>query len=1362
MTFIKGRAEAKIDRRILILDGEGKGNRGTARVSDLRGHPFVVLLGEPGIGKSTVLTAEAEREILPVWTVRELMTATTVPSGTTLYLDALDEYRSDGGADDKAHTLANVIMKSASPRWRLSCRSEDWRKSADITPISRTTSGNTITVVQLLPLEPDEAVLILRALGEAAPEEFVRTAHSFGASAFLENPLGVRLLHSAVADGAAWPDNRFGLFSAAVRKLAFEHSDVRIVAERHGPDAILDAAAETCLVMLASGARAVWRSNREPPSVGDNRAFVTWHELQIGRDLFNDMIDTPLFRGEGEAFEPMHRTVAEFLAGRALSAAVCGTRKRAALPLSRALAFVTSPDGAPPTELRGLFAWFAAHLARTGQSTAAIRLIEQDAVSVLSYGDSAIFDYGGRRAILENLGRSDPYFRASEVGVTAVGGLAGEDLAADFAAVLRDTSDITHRRYTVFEALTVGRPVLSLRPLLQSIVLDRESPEWHRLRALEALLNGHEDPAGLCRSLFDALAAEAPLSAREAVRSQLASHIAKGQLTVRDVRSVLVDYCGCRPDNMLGRLRALQGRIENDPVPELFDDPLASWLPARPGNDSQRDHRTEVGHTLDFALAAAMLANPAPSPSRLWRWIANTRRGGLSPLKNRAKMALISWLEEGLDREVALFEAILAAGQESDGPWLASNKFQTAVGRRPSTTVVESLLRQAAEAETPTMRDRLLAVVVEIVGYGSDEPTYWSTFDQVTLTGSSLLLANLTVRDIEPWHSEQALRNASAKDEEQIQRLQDISDLTPLTNELRSGGHANGLRWAACIYFERDGEPNIQRVIDRTNDAIAKAIAEGWEAVVINGLGAVDTALLGVSEAEQRCYCVEEAAVAGVYRRLVDDEESALHRSSIESAIAVLKSSWISNENARIDKLDRWAVKRLDVDPEAGAAQLLIYWKAALGVGSIELPGLSKFNVENVSPALDLALRSILKSHPAMKEAGLRSALRLASKIFDKDELLSLANAALDNLTLEEPCRELWVLVVSVLDPLRSSMMPPDPSVDRASLLFDGANGELARSLAAMEGVDSLPMRVSMVRSFGPKVAPEDERSLTGGVTDTHRRSQTVRSCIDLIAGDPRLEAATALSILSTDPPLVRWSANIRHARAQQLRVMRDQSFRHPSALAVRDALEGGQPVNAIDLRAIIVSELLQLRTELRSTDSTPWKHYWNNQNGRPTTPLIENECRDRLLERLRDKLPRYRIAAVIPEARRGNETRVDMLVLTGAGRNLPIEIKRHFHPDLWTAAATQLQGYASDPGADGAGIYLVLWFGNDVASTPARSDGRDRPSSALDLEVMLVEDLDGVMASRTDVVVFDVSDPTAAPRKMRRSRKLKTVTNVQ
>jgi len=350
------------------------------------------------------------------------------------------------------------------------------------------------------------------------------------------------------------------------------------------------------------------------------------------------MLDTPLFRGEGETFEPMHRTIAEFLAGKALAAAVHGSRSRTALPLARAVALITGNDRSPPTELRGLFAWFAAHLAVAGDDGPALRLIAADPVTVLSYGDAAVFETSSRRALLNNLGRLDPYFRTSEVGVTAVGGLAGEDLAEDFTAILMDSTDGTHRLLTVFEALTVGRPVRpvrSLRSLLRALVLDPTRPEWQRSGAIEAYLNDAENPPLLRRELFDALATEAASVAREAVRARLAGGFAAGELTVADVRSVLAEYRRCGSDNMMGRLYSLQRRLESEPMLELFDDPIATWLPPR--NDGDRDHGIEISHLLDHALAQAIRSALELSASAVWRWVANVRRESWSELKGEGQ-----------------------------------------------------------------------------------------------------------------------------------------------------------------------------------------------------------------------------------------------------------------------------------------------------------------------------------------------------------------------------------------------------------------------------------------------------------------------------------------------------------------------------------------------------------------------------------------------------------------------------------------------------------------------------------------------------------------------------------------------------
>jgi hypothetical protein len=150
-----------------------------------------------------------------------------------------------------------------------------------------------------------------------------------------------------------------------------------------------------------------------------------------------------------------------------------------------------------------------------------------------------------------------------------------------------------------------------------------------------------------------------------------------------------------------------------------------------------------------------------------------------------------------------------------------------------------------------------------------------------------------------------------------------------------------------------------------------------------------------------------------------------------------------------------------------------------------------------------------------------------------------------------------------------------------------------------------------IVRLLGRSAMPEDW--LRGGrVTRPKDLSQTINRAIKALAGDPHPEAGEALSNLAADPSLTAWRPHLCHAQAQQGRLYRDQSFKHPKASAVRTAIAGGPPVNAGDLRGVVMEELQRLRAELHTSNVTPWKRYWNvDSQGKVGKPLIENECRD-------------------------------------------------------------------------------------------------------------------------------------------------------
>lgn len=1334
------------------------------RMSELRSMPFVVLLGEPGIGKSTTLAAEGAIEGSRVLKVRELMTGTVSEPGAPLFLDALDEYRIDGNASDKAHLLAHAIAAAHAPRWRLACRAEDWRKEADVAAIKRTAGGAPIVVAQLLPLDRNEAGAVLEALGECDPYTFLDKAHALGASGLTESPLSLKLLRSAVSTGGSWPRTRYDLFASAIKSLAYErNADYKFIA-RSSPNHIVAAASDACLLLLTSGARALWRSNDEPSGhASDARAYLTAHDIRLDRTLLQDMLDTALFRGEGEAFEPMHRTVAEFLAGQALARAVVGADDRAALPLARAIAFITGADGAPPTDLRGLYAWFAAHLAKLGDQAGVARLIDADAFTVLAYGDAAVFTISARQAMFEGLGRTDPYFLSSSVGLTALGGLASEDLAGEFEAVLATTNEATHRMSAVLQALTSGAPVASVRPRLRAIVLDSNRPEWQRLRAADAWMNGAADSMAARRELFDALASESVSVAREALRAQLAAALPSAALSVADIKSIASDFERSADDNKVMRLYSLQRKLVAEPRPELFDEPTTAWRPA--GRRSRRGR--EVDDFLDQLLAASIRSTPGLTGSRLRRWVVNARKEEWAEPAKETVKAIAGWLDDQPGRDVELFAAILAEDNMDWVPQTVCNAYVATAGRPPSASIVRYVLAASATTTSKAAIKRLLAIAVATTRRTDLDPeTYWDVYERILhRSGYKPLLWQLTISEINQWRRKQYRRAKHRRRRDAKHKAANIQTLAPRLADLRTGQWPCDLAWAAQNYFAPDSSGSeilvgIDRVIDLTNPVVAAAIETGWKYVATIDLVGVNATQLGAAEVAGESYCVEFAAIAGLDRLLDDGALPDPETMPIVVAIAVLKSNWIVHDSDRRRRAEQWAIERLNLDPSAGATQLIDYWSAALAAGATQLSSLWRLTEDDAcGAAVAQAVDALLYTHRSMPAPMLQAAIRVATKQLEATRLQALAESALADCSVVDAQRTIWRFVAFALDPIEhgEQFLVEQRGAEAADLFDDNLHDRLIEGLGDVDETTRVLRETVAVRLFGRACSPDDGLR-SGVVTQENRASRVVRRAIDSLAGNPQADAAVALARLIDDSTLASWRSDLRHAQAQQARLRRDHTFQYPSPKTIEAAIAGGAPVNAADLRAVATEVLRRLQSELRSDDTTPWKRYWNvDSHGKATTPRVENECRDHLLGRLRDRLEPYRIAAVLPEARRGEETRADLLFLSGAGRNLPLEAKRHFHPDIWIAASTQLQGYAASEGADGLGIYIVFWFGTAAGPTPGRPDGAKRPESARELEAMLITDLTPELRARTDVIVLDVSIPAAADVKPRRKRVGKT-----
>lgn len=260
------------------------------------------------------------------------------------------------------------------------------------------------------------------------------------------------------------------------------------------------------------------------------------------------------------------------------------------------------------------------------------------------------------------------------------------------------------------------------------------------------------------------------------------------------------------------------------------------------------------------------------------------------------------------------------------------------------------------------------------------------------------------------------------------------------------------------------------------------------------------------------------------------------------------------------------------------------------------------------------------------------------------------------------------------------------------------------------------------------------------GRHSTEEATTSVRSLIYRLGKHLTHDAFQALVRLQDDPSLVAWRDELAFVLADQARQRRELAFKYPLVAQVIETLNQGRPANAADLQALTSSYLSDLHADLRNGPTDGWKAMWNvDRYGKPTEPRPENDCRDRLLDLLRPRLLPIGVAAE-PEGHYAEDKRADIKAITGS-LNLPVEIKRHYHADLWTAPCEQLKAlYARDPGTADRGIYLVLWFGAEVAPLPSPPHGIASPQTPSELEAALFKTLPQSDRELIEIIVIDLA----------------------
>ncbi len=1306
------------------------------RLSEFLAQPNIVLLGDPGAGKSHTFREVAAACNGRYLTVRKFLTLPVRNTGEVLFIDGLDERRGGRGDRDTVEALAAKLIEADPAAVRVSCRVADWLGDSDLVSLEAFFEGRGGPVVLALEaLTPGERIAVLtdNGMSQTDADAFLREAEERGLSEFLGNPQNLLLLRRAVQAGV-WPATRRELFEMATRLMLREENPERArtgTGVYTGEELRLPAGAAMA-ARLISDIEAISLADQEgTEDIPSYRTLPFFdHDKTIaalGRRVFEAA-------PEPESVDYVHRTTAEFLGAEWVAHAV-----RAGLPIGRVVALM-GVDGHPASELRGLHAWLAVHLPEHAE-----RLIDADPYGVLTYGDAASLS----RALclhlvraLARLSSTDPWFRAGNYNSPAIAGLAREDVIDEFRTVLRSPDATFGVRGIVVEAMALGEPLPALREDLTGILENDTLPYAERLYALIALLRlGEEGKASVlhaCRTLFGT-----DLNSLR-LRSEAIGRLYNDPFGPVDVACLVNDMLACPDRAHVGEPWYLSESLPAADLPPILDalEPLAS------NTNAENTNKWEVVHFLDRALLRVLEAPDAIEPARLLAWLSKRRTFA------RAYSDSTEQLRAALRARPEFLQEMLTSFLQSfipgDDRWRQLSHFREAVlfETGPDQLIDGMLTAMAAE---PAGSERELFFYEAALSLSYQSTDSQATFTRVYEAADNRVnLSAVRERCIQSTltqsHLEMAERRAArdAEDSDNPDRLR--QDFACDAEAIACGAHLDWLKWAAQVYLGMfadvdRGEPPEVRLIPILGDALTVAALNGLVAALdrTDLPSLEDVIALAIQNRHRPVWNIYIAGLCERFRGTASLEGVA------DELLRAMLAYSLSNPAAQCES---WKQFLLREQPELVREAYETVARAKLARGQQHRNGIHELLTHEAFETLrEEVVLGLLRDFPNANAFSLQDLLMAALSIPSAHTaLLALADSVLSGtVPVDQPQRELWLVAAWLLSPDRRSAELHDAAQNRLEIAFDlrDFTGHDRNHDAPRQAI-SLAQTEFLIRLVGTLHPPADYPSNGwAGSRDAWDAADYVRALVNSLSSHATQAATDALSRLKSDAALIAYRPQIQHALANQRAHRREAEYDRPNWPQTLHALENRQPATVADLHAVLVEHLDDLRTRIRTENTDIYRMFWNlDGHGRLQSPRPEEACRDDLITLLRQRLAPLGIT-IEPEGHMVSDRRADISA-SMPGRKIFREIKRDYHSDVWTAPDNQLERfYAHDPEALGFGIYLVFWFGDArPPPIPLPPDGQPRPTTAAEMEARLRARLPPDRMVRTAVIVIDVTKP--------------------
>ena len=1325
-----------------------------------RDTPAYVLLGDPGAGKTTAFEAEcaALRENTCLVTARDFLTfdPQSHPEwhDKTLFIDGLDEIRV--GADDARTPFDRIrgrIDKLRNPRFRLSCREADWLGANDQRHLESVSPDSKVTVLRLNPLTDSDIADILNDrpdIGDA--QTFIALAKDRGVDGLLANPQTLKMLADVVAQGGGWPKSRKETFEMACRQMIHEHNEEHQAAQESSsppaPDRLLDNAGRLCAVQVISGAAGHTlrgQPDEEYPAL-DLCDYDTPETLRSA-------LATKLFKGISDnRFAPIHRHIAEFLGARHLAGVI--KRGKRGLPARRVTALIVGEDGTVVTEMRGLSAWLAAH-----NKDARADLIERDPIGVGLYGDICDFSTDEKRALLESLDREASRLDSAWRMTSAFGALSTPNMEPALKAILSDNNrDRDHQMFTdfVLRFLRKGGPLPNLSELLLEIV--RDDTRWPRVNyaALDAFIHNCSDIEDKTSKLKVLLADIHTGTLSDTDNELLGTLLA--QLYPQELPpSEVWDYLSEEGNpELIGRhLRfwdtGLIEKSSDEQVAELLDN-LNERLPRL---QSALDVRYLNGLPLKLLARGLKVHGDQIKPGRLYDWLsvgsAEIEDGFLV---KEAIQEIRLWLEQHSEVQKKVILEGLSQCPESDKVTVHAFSIQRRLygAKWPPDFGLWCLKQAVAMVDTkPQIAEYLFVCAVKVhadpnvnEGLSLDVLQEYARNNEKLEERLALLLSPPSTPPISPELLETRKNYTEEQTQQEDQWLEYVRSNEAALRENQAAPallHQMAYKYLAR-FFHFGGDVGLKSIEEelRGDRGLIDATLQGFRGTVDREDVPDVQEILGLREKRYR-HNLGLPFLAGLaeVERTAPEDASQWDDSRISRAIVFYyctphggyRPEWYQRLLAARPQIVAEVQVQLAIcEFRSGREHIYKLWELAHDADH-----------DQVAKYASLPLLRAFPTRCKLKQIqSLDYLLWAAIQHADRVSLQELIKKKLSPNSMNVAQRVHWLAASILVSPrtyndlLRDFVQGREGRIRHLAKFFF-PDDQVQPSLPELR-VEALELLFRLVGSYA---GPDQWWNEEGLVTPASQASRLVNDLIQRLAASPTKDASEALAVLLTDPALSRWRDVLSQAQDTQRVTWRDASYRHRTIEQVCQTLNGGTPANPGDLAALVMDHLDEIARKIRGGPTSDWRQYWNvDQYNRPTCEKPEDACRDNLLSDLQDRLKQLDIDAQ-PEGQYANDKRADIRV-SCRDFQVPIEIKRNVHRDLWSAPRNQLIAqYTIDPNTDGYGIYLVFWFGKDL--TPPPPSGT-RPTNAEELKKRLEATLSPDEARKISVCVIDVSRP--------------------